>query len=158
MDKTCSNYAEDEKCIKFLLCKTEMDRPFGRPRRILENNIKMHPQSCILNVRTRFSWLRIRWHLTLKRQPVFNCKSAMKALNDPLFDHKVFFNFNSGTQWIYLSNGKSQSSIREVVLRHPAKCCVPVVKAIQLITWHKSAAALYLSLYLFRAVDGILFW
>jgi len=39
---------------KFLLSKTDASRSFGRPSRILENNIKINPQSCILNARTGF--------------------------------------------------------------------------------------------------------
>ena len=138
-----------KNACKFLLCKTEASRSFGRPKRMLENNVKTHPQSCILNVRTRFRWLRIRWHITLNRQPGFNCECAVKILNDTLLDREVFSSFNSGTQWIYLSNGKSQSSIRGIVLRYPAKCCVPIRKAIQLITWHKPVCCSFISVSVF---------
>jgi len=92
---------------KFLLCKTDAIRSFGRTSRILEKNIKIKPQSLILNVRTGFRWLRIGWHLTLNRQKAFNCECAMMILNDTLLDHEVFPIFNSGTQRIYLSNGKT---------------------------------------------------
>jgi hypothetical protein len=131
------------------VCKTESSRSFGRPRRILENDIKMHPQSCILKMRTGFKWLRIGWHVTLNRQPGFNFEYSMKILNDTLLYQEVFSSFNSGTQWIYPSNGKSQSSIRESVLRHQAKCCVPIIKVIQLITWHKSVCCSFISVSVF---------
>lgn len=134
---------------KFLLSKTDASRSFGRPSRILENNIKINPQSCILNVRTGFRWLRIGRHLTLNRRQAFNCECAIKILNDTLLDHEVFSSFNSGTWWIYLSNGKTQSSIQDIVLVHPAKCCVPIIRAIRLITWHKSVCCSFISVSVF---------
>ena len=111
----------------------------------------MNPQSCTLNGRTLFRWLMIGWHITLNRRAGSIYECTMKILNDTLLDHEVFCSFNSGTQWIYLSNRKSQSSIREIVLSHPTKCCVPIIKAIQLITWHKSVCCSFISVSVFTS-------
>ena len=41
MGGACSKYRGEESCIRVLVGKPEAKRPLGRPRRRLEDNIKM---------------------------------------------------------------------------------------------------------------------
>jgi hypothetical protein len=52
-------WGKEEACTGFLVGKREEMRPLGRPRRKLENNIRMDLQEAGCGVWDGLSWLRI---------------------------------------------------------------------------------------------------
>jgi hypothetical protein len=60
MGGACSTYGREERCIRGLVEKPEGKRPFGRPRRGWENNIKADLQEVECGAWTGLIWLGIR--------------------------------------------------------------------------------------------------
>ena len=59
MGGACRTYGGEERRVQSLIGKPEGKRPLGRPRRRLEDNIKMDLQEMGYGLWTGLNWLRI---------------------------------------------------------------------------------------------------